>query len=283
MKFYFISTQHLEQRLWFKDIQDFKVGMNYVAAATAVTGVNILAFILMSNHVHFLLQCSREDAERFINLFKTLYGRYYRKKYGGEKLLKHNDVDIQEISSSNEGLERTIAYILQNSVAARVCLYCSDYPWGSGACFFSMRSVPSFKVCEMSARARNKLLKSKVEVPGTWLVCNDGYILPESYICKSFVESLFRSPSRMDYFLKNSSKARRALEQNVPSFRDQVLSEAAKDLAFSLFHKQFDAMTGAEKSDYLKGLRWRFSADINQICRVLNLSYEEASKLLDTV
>lgn len=75
----------------------------------------------------------------------------------------------------------------------------------------------------------------------------------------------------------------KTIEQNAPSFRDQVISEAAKDLAYSLFHKQFIAMSDEEKSDYLKDLRWRFSADINQICRVLEIPYEEASKLMDAV
>lgn len=281
MRFFFISTKHLEQRLWFKDSEDFKTGMNYVAVVVAMTGVNVLAFILMSNHVHFLLECSGEDAERFIVLYKTLYGRYYRKKYGGQKLLRHNEADIQEVAGTDEALERVIAYIQQNCVAARICLYCSDYPWGTGCCFFNMRPVSSYKVGDLSARGRIRLLKSTVAIPDSWLVSDQGYVLPESYVCRDFVEKLFRAPTRMDYFLKNSSKARCSLEQASPSFRDQVLLEAAKDLAASVFHKQFGAMSDNEKSEYLKTIRWRFSADINQICRILGMSYQEASELLD--
>lgn len=284
MKFFFVSTKHLEQRLWFKDSEDFKTGMNYVAVVVAKTSVNVLAFILMSNHVHFLLECSRENADCVMVLFKTLYGRYYRKKYGGRRLLRHNHADIQEVSGTAESLERVLAYIQQNSVAARICLYCSDYPWGTGGCFFNMRPMcNSYKVGKMSARGRNRLLKSTIAVPGNWLVNNEGYVLPESYVCRDFVEKLFRSPTRMDFFLKNSSKSRCALEQTVPSFRDQVLLEAAKDLANSIFHKQFDLMSYNEKSEYLKTIRWRFSTDINQICRILGISYQEASGMLDKV
>ena len=281
MRYFFISTKHLAQRLWFKDSEDFKTGMNYVAIVVAMTGVNVLAFILMSNHVHFLLECSKEDAERFIVLYKTLYGRYYRKKYGGQKLLRHNEADIQEVSWSAEALERVIAYIQQNCVAARICLYCNDYPWGTGGCFFNMRHVSSYKAGDLSARARIRLLKSTVAIPDNWLVCNDGYVVPQSYVCIDFVEKLFCTPTRMDYFLKNSSKSRCSLEQTAPSFRDQVLLEAAKDLATSVFHKQFGVMNDNEKSEYLKTIRWRFSADINQICRILGISYQQASELLD--
>ena len=43
------------------------------------------------------------------------------------------------------------------------------------------------------------------------------------------------------------------------------------------------AMTDIEKSEYIKSIRWRFSTDINQICRILGISYQEASGLLDLV
>lgn len=48
MGFYFITTEHLEDRLWFKDDEDYKVGMNYVAVVSYKCGVKIVVFILMS-------------------------------------------------------------------------------------------------------------------------------------------------------------------------------------------------------------------------------------------
>ena len=56
-KIWLVSTDHLEEGLWFREEEDFKVGMNYVAVQVSQSGVTILAFILMSNHVHFILSC----------------------------------------------------------------------------------------------------------------------------------------------------------------------------------------------------------------------------------
>ena len=54
---YLLTTDHLEEGLWFREEEDFKVAMNYVAIQAACSStVTVLAFILMSNHVHFVLQ-----------------------------------------------------------------------------------------------------------------------------------------------------------------------------------------------------------------------------------
>lgn len=82
MAYWLVTTEHLEDRLLFRDLEDFIVGMNYVAVQAFKCGVFVLAFILMSNHLHLLLFCSREKAEEFIQGFKTVYSRYLWKKYG---------------------------------------------------------------------------------------------------------------------------------------------------------------------------------------------------------
>ena len=66
-EFWLVTTEHLEDRLLFKDAEDFRVGMNYVAVQVHKSNIIILVFILMSNHLHFILYCTYEKAEQFIN------------------------------------------------------------------------------------------------------------------------------------------------------------------------------------------------------------------------
>ena len=106
LKLWLVTTDHLEDGLWFREEQDFKVGMNYVAAVAADIPVFILAFILMSNHVHFVLLGTEEDANRFINEYKRRYSKYLQRKYGSAKFLKYNKVDVQPIPLENEAAER---------------------------------------------------------------------------------------------------------------------------------------------------------------------------------
>lgn len=281
---FLVTTAHLTDRLWFRDEEDFRVAMNYVAIAAFCSGIIILSFILMSNHVHFVLSCSRERADLFINKFKRLYSAYYRRKYGVGELLRRNDWDVVELDVRDESLEKAIAYVMMNSVAANICLEASGYPWGTGDLLFNSRPLSTRRLSEMSARAQIRLLKSNIRLPQEYKVTSDGYIWPGSYIPFKRVESIFRTPKRLNYFLKTSSKARLRMEKDpMPSFRDQSILAACEDLCHSLFRvSSIDELSAERKAELLRQLGRRFSSDLNQLCRVTGIPFSEAARLLDT-
>ena len=293
-KVFLLSTDHLENGLWFRDLEDFKVAMNYVAILAAQTPeVIVLAFILMSNHVHFLLKGKEEDVTAFVERFKSRYSLYYRRKYGVRELLRRNHVDTQEIptgyngkADEKEAFEKAVAYVQMNCVAANICTHPSQYAWGTGATFFNPSPHGGIPLSNLSARARMRLLRSdSVDLPKDWRVCEGGYILPSEYVDIKTVENCFRSPQRMDFFLKNSSKAKKRIQwdQNLPAFRDQTILAAVPDLCFSLFGRvSFSELTASEQAEFARQIRYRFSADPNQIARVCGISYEQAARLLDS-
>jgi len=286
MTFFLITTDHLETRLWFLDDDDFKTGMNYVATVAFMFGVRIIAFILMSNHVHFVLECTRELALRFITEFKRLYSRYLNQRHGTKELLRGNGIDIQELRLGDESLERAIAYVQMNCVAANICLEPAAYPWGTGRTFFQVSAKRGQCLGALSARRKNKLLHSKMILPAGWMLGEDGYILPESYVPVRFVESLFRTPRRMQYFLQSSSKAKRVLdriEKDLPAFRDQVILAAIPDLCHSLFQKRsIEELDIQQRTELARQIRYRFSADIHQIARVSGIPYQQIAILLES-
>lgn len=283
-RYYLITTDHLMDRLWFRDDEDFRVAMNYVAIAAFLSGVLVLAFILMSNHVHFVVGGSQEKVLLFINKFKQLYAAHYRRKYGVCELLRRNGVDFREVRDDDESLERAIAYVMMNSVAANICLEPSGYPWGSGDTLFNNQTVSGPSLGELSRRAQIRLLKSNVELPGIYRIAPEGYVYPASYIPVRGVEALFRTPKRLGFFLRTSTKARLRLEgKAVPSFRDQIISAASADLCNSLFRAGgIRDLSQEQKAELLRQLGHRLSADLKQLSRVTGIPYEEAAKLLDS-
>ena len=286
-RIYLLSTEHLEDGLWFREEEDFKVAMNYVAIEAARhPAVVVLAFILMSNHVHFVLKGTRKDVVALVESFKQRYSLYYQKKYGTKEFLRRNGLDIKEIPYDNEAPEKVIAYVQMNSVAANICAFCNQYPWGTGNLFFNASTPKGIKIGFMSDRAKQKALHSNfTKLPDNWILGEDGYILPCCYVDIKAVEQLFRTPKRMQYFLHSSSKARKRLENtNLPAFRDQVILAALPDLCQSLFQKDsFSALTEEEQSELLRQLRFRFSADINQLARVCGLTYADAARIIEGV
>ena len=286
-KCYLLSTAHMEDGLWFLDEEDFVTGMNHVAIQAASSKVIILAFILMSNHLHFVVYGRWEDVLAFINGMKSRYSNYLYRKYGRKEFLRRNGVDIREIPEEDEAIERAIAYVHMNCVAANICSSAAHYPWGTGSIFFNTGKRKGTPLGDLSVRARRKFLHSESTIlPLNWIFGDDGYILPESYVNINYVETLFRSPKRMNYFLATSSKAKKRFESSVdklPAFRDQTILSILPDLYRSLFQKQqFDELSTEEKVEALRQIRYRFCSNINQIARVTGLSYESAAKLLDT-
>ena len=280
-RFWLVTTEHLENHLWFKDVEDFKAAMNYVAVMACMPDVNVVAFVLMSNHVHFVLECGHEDALAFINRFKKHYSQYYRVKYGKDRLLHRNGVDVREVMIEDESFERAVAYVHMNPVAARICLNSTQYPWGTGSLFFNSNPVRGTKVADYCGRELIRIIRSKAVLPIHWLLGEEGFLLPSSYVPVQWVESVFRSPQRMNYFLINSSKARRVNE--APSFTDQLIQSAIRDLSVSLFRKNtFAELSSPQSSELLRQLRYRFSADPAQLARVTGLSYEQVCELLDS-
>ena len=285
LEFQLVSTDHLSKGVWFRDDQDYKVGMSYIALIALTSGIKVLAFILMSNHVHLVLQCSKEEAEWFINELKRRYSEYLNHRYGTDEFLRRIKNDVQQVLLGDESLERAIAYVLMNSVAANICLTANDYPWSSAGIYFKMTSPKGIRFGDLSRKARLRILHSKEIVPEDTLISEDGYILPEAFIPTKFVESIFRTPKRMNYFLLNSSKAKKKLaeEGGLPAFSDQVVIAAIPDLCRSLFRKaSFKELTEDEQIELIKQVRGRFSADVYQISRTLVVPYPEVTRMLES-
>lgn len=142
-------------------------------------------------------------------------------------------------------------------------------------------------LASLSAREQRRFIHSNVVLPDEWVLGEDGYILPSSYVRKDLVENVFGSTRRMNYFLQNSSRAKLRLEtgeQILPAFKDQVIVAALSDLCRSLFRKQqVNELSEGQLVELMRQIRYRFSANVNQIARVVGVSYEDAAKLLDRV
>ena len=284
--FFLITTKHLEEALWFLDDEDFCVGMNYIAIEAFIhKNLAVLAYILMSNHIHIILYGEREDVLQFVEALKSRYSHYYSKKYGSKKLLKNNVIHIEEIPVEGENLERALAYVIMNCVKANICAHPSQYPWGTGNILFQVEKPAGRMLGEFSGRALRKFLHSgEKSLPKKWIVSEKGFILPSNYVDIKTVERRFRSPSRMNFFLNHSSKAKNKIEGdgNLPAFRDQLIVAAIPDLIHSLFGKnKFEELNKEEQTETLRQIRYRFSADITQAARACGISYSEAAKLVD--
>lgn len=280
MNYWLVTTEHLKDRLWFKEECDFKVGMNHVAVVSTMFPIKIFSFILMSNHLHFVVGGCEDDVSAFVNEYKRKYSQYFNRKYHSRELLRRNRIDIKSIFIGDESFERAVAYVQMNCVAANICLSPITYSWGTGNLFFKTEKEDSVFIGSINKKAQKSLIHSKRLLPPNYILNKGGYIDPSSYVDIKFVESVFRTPKRMNFFLNNSSKV---LKNTVtPTFNDQLISSAINSLCASLYRKtDFKELDQQQAINLFKQIRYRFSADIHQIARVTGASLEFIEKSID--
>lgn len=287
MVFFLVTAGHHTGEMWFRDEDDFNYGMNLIAVLSCKKGIDIIAFVLMSNHVHIIVACDCRDAAlEFIITFKQRLSSYIRNKYGVKEFLRGEAVDIREIETANGSLERAVAYVQMNPVAANICQYPALYPWGTGMTFFNPFQQKGIQIGSLSLRKQMSLLKSKFILPSEYIITEWGFISPVSYVKYKEVESLFRSPKRYNYILSNSSKVKAMTRETgfaPPAFRDQSIRSAMGDLCNTLFQKsEVETLTPEQTAILLSQLRRRFSASVNQLARVTGISSDKISIILDS-
>ena len=185
--YYHVCTDGNAIAWMFQDEEDFIAGVNRVGLCVLVTCVEVVAFILMDNHVHFVLYDTAVKCKAFINMYKRLTGRWISNKYGLSDYLRLLPTDMIRISDE-EALMNTIAYIDRNSIVAGYRFMPCEYPWGTARYMFrdksdgTMANVVCTKIGEMTIDRQRAVMKSRIRVPGEWLICQNGMVLPSSFM-----------------------------------------------------------------------------------------------------
>lgn len=282
MGYFHVYTKGLEDRLIFRDREDFIAGMNLVAVVCFSVEVRLLAFVLMSNHVHFVVRGSREEAERFINLYKNLLSRYLRRRYGAEMFLRRVETSVDAVESEGDGLKRLIAYVLNNPVKAGIGCVPQGYEWSSARCYFSHMdySLDTRPVGQLGVDMARAMFHTKKRLPAEWRVCTSGYVIPQSYIAVEEAERCFGSSRSFEYFLSSSLTARKGVNENV-TFSDAVLKAAMVEL----LEKKYLVSDVSELDDFLRShlvrdLKQRFGAPTQQLARVIGMRLSEVLRCL---
>ena len=280
MNYYFVSTDHFEDKDWFRDDEDFKTGMNHIAVVKTLTDMNVLSFVLMSNHLHFILQANQEgEVKAFLDQYKQLYSTFIRHKYGLKEYLRRNHCDIRTLSLCDEKVERAIAYTVMNPVAARLCATPEGWRWGCGSCYFTYVYLSGRPLAELSGRQCRRILHSKKPMNPGMILSEDGLIWPQTYIDTSQVEQIFRSPARYQYFIHISRAAKNRAEQvQTVFFRDQTVRRALPEIVEQRFGTE--KLDGTQLAELAIEMRRRFHSDAKQVARVLGMREEAAAALL---
>ncbi len=90
----------------------------------------LLYYVLMNNHYHFLLEMQTAPIDRIMHRLHTSYGRFYAHKYQTTGAVFENRYHAQEIDTSKY-LQSVIKYIALNPIRAGLTEKVNEYRWSA--------------------------------------------------------------------------------------------------------------------------------------------------------
>lgn len=286
---YHICTNGHDTPILLKDEEDFITACNFIAIVAWKLKVDILAYIVMSNHLHTLIASQdRSEAKKFIRLLKQEISTYLKNKYGMRHCFEGVSDSISLVDSEKY-LQNCIAYILRNAICAKICKKLEAYPWSSYSSYFNKHSGSKLRtVASLGIRERRRLLKSRLDLRNApFTIDENGRICNQSFVRFDIVEKAFHNSGKMFLsFLGRCNDAQMEYEFAVkPQIRidDYNLVATAEKLVGAWFNgKALSELTTSEKCRIVKNLFFNNKTTIPQLSRILGLPRELITQVLST-
>lgn len=113
--------------------------LDILATAASRHRVHLLAYCIMDNHYHLVLQNNGRMSD-FFKLLNGEFGIHYRRSAGGTGYVfqgRYKSTLIQD----DTYLRTAIAYVLANPVRAGIAPQFQNYPWSSGHLYYKGNSL----------------------------------------------------------------------------------------------------------------------------------------------
>lgn len=268
----------------FNDTEDFIAGINRIGICKLISGVLVIAYVLMDNHVHFVLQGTIAQCKHFIQQYKVLTGKWISKKYHRDSPLRLLPSQLILIHDEEQLLD-TIAYLDRNSIVAGYPYLPHEYPWGSAMYIFKdefNRINNTRALREFNAKEQHILLKTWHKIPENWRVYSNGMIDPRCFLEVSRVEKVFKSPIKYIFHLSKKLEGKIELMQGTQTFiPDKELRKITLNLTKELFRKSsVQELDFNSKIIIARKLRYDHASTAKQISRMLAIDHETITKFI---
>ncbi len=142
---YHIMMRGNERKNLFLDEEDKQRFLEIVFAKKKEAGFSLLAYCLMNNHVHLVLQVGEEELATTMKRINASYAYYFNQKYNRVGHLFQDRFKSEPIEDERY-LMAVARYIHNNPVKAGIVEKIRDYRWSSYRCYLSPEKPESSNV-----------------------------------------------------------------------------------------------------------------------------------------
>ena len=127
--YYHVTLRGNGRQIIFEDDEDRKTFLRLLSDAVDLFGARVIAWCLMSNHVHVVIDDPNDEISAIVHRFAFTYAQHFNNKSGHVGALFQGRFHSVPITS-DEQLLQTVRYIHDNPVRAGISA-ADKYPWSS--------------------------------------------------------------------------------------------------------------------------------------------------------
>ncbi len=287
--FWHFCTKGESRSLIFNTDDDYKYGVNAIALSLCKLNstrrrINVYAFCLMSNHVHFILEGESDACLDFYNEYKS------RLRYGGLVNQYINFIPQLISIETKEQFLIEVGYIHRNPLASMGILP-TAYPWSTGPYCFNdtLKNSRGVAFNSLSFRKRRKLVHSHMDfvIPDSISIQNDMMDIC-SFCAIKAIEKLFNNNAR--FYAKylpipyKDESLESKMENDIISFKtDNELYASLSSIIgkhFPLIHNGLSGLNNEQLIKLTRILYCEYHSNCSQISRLLNLDPRKVKRWL---
>lgn len=274
--YYQVNTSHTTTELLATDEEEYRTLISLFGYQAILQGICVLAFEVMSTHIHGLYAATEEKALAHMGSVLEQYGRYLRRK-GRSLNLKALDPKAFPIPTLQQ-LRNEIAYVIRNSFVARPDVHVFADPHGSGYLYYNpmIKLLPSRPFQELSLKEKRSLLHTRdvEDLPGLRVL--DVRVDPACFVDYRLVESLFPNARKFVMWTMKNIEAQASIAhsrgEQMMLTDDDVLSVVFKRCRKTYNQSGPSKLSLEQKKELALALKQELHVPNDQLSRTLSLS-----------
>lgn len=125
-----VWARGVERRVIFIDDEERRLYLALLRGVATRLGWRVLAYCLMPNHVHLLIETTRPNLGRGMHRLHGAYAQFFNERHGRVGHLFQSRFGSRVVQDEPD-VATVLAYIAANPVAARLCSRPEDFRWSS--------------------------------------------------------------------------------------------------------------------------------------------------------
>lgn len=281
--FYHLHTLPLQDRNVIDHDGERRILLNITALTLRHYPVQMLAYALMNNHFHFILQGTERDCRDYFDGWKYRVTQFFS-RHGKKGLSRRLDAGLTPIDDLKQFRDE-IAYVIRNPYVVRPDVNPLAYPWCSGYLYFNelLPLVSSQSADTLTYRERRAITHSMdTDIPSP-LTVHGGMIRPESFINYRLVESLFPGARKFTVWVFKNVEAQIEVACRLhekPVLTDDDILRVSLQLCNEKFGtKGPKSLSTDQKQQLAVLLKNQYYASNSQLARYCNLAPAQVANI----